>query len=350
MSLIEIRAVRKRYGATPVLCDLDLAVPAGSLTAVLGPSGSGKTTLLRLIAGFDQLDAGTITIDGRVLDDAHRAVRPQHRNVGYVPQDAVLFPHLTASANIAFGMPRRERGAVQGLLDLVGLTGLGRRYPHQLSGGQQQRVALARALAIKPIVVLLDEPFGSLDASLRVALRRDVARILTETGTTTVLVTHDQDEAMALASQVAVLDHGRIIACADPRALYRDPADLAAATAIGDANVLDAEISDEQADCALGTVAIHTDGHPHRDGPSLLLIRPEQIAVHLQPVAGCTHATVVDVEYHGHDELARLRLDDPGEETVQARVPGHLLLTPGQDVWVRATSPARAWPNPRPAQ
>jgi iron(III) transport system ATP-binding protein len=212
MSAIELHGVSKSFGATPVLIDVELNVPDASITAVLGVSGSGKTTLLRLIAGFEALDAGTIAIGGRVLDDGHRSINPQYRGIGYVPQDGALFPHLTVLGNVGFGLPRSERSTANDLLELVGLAGLQRRYPHQLSGGQQQRVALARALAIRPRVMLLDEPFSSLDAPLRAGLRRDVAKILADTNTTAVLVTHDQQEARALADRIAVLEDGRILA------------------------------------------------------------------------------------------------------------------------------------------
>jgi iron(III) transport system ATP-binding protein len=343
MSVIELRGVAKGFGATPVLTDVDLTVPTASITAVLGASGSGKTTLLRLIAGFEQLDTGTIAIGGRVLDDGRRTVRPQHRGVGYVPQDGALFPHLTVIGNVGFGLPRRERSIARELLEVVGLTGLGRRYPHQLSGGQQQRVALARALAIRPSVVLLDEPFSSLDASLRAGLGRDVARILNETATTTVLVTHDQDEALALADQIALLDGGRMIACADPHALYRDPPDLTAARSIGEANILAAQTQADRANCALGIVRLRTNGHKEPDGPSRLLLRPEQITLHLQASAGATRATVIELHYHGHDALAELRLDHPDRETLLARVPGEMMLLTGQDVWVKVSGAGLAW-------
>ncbi len=212
MSAIELHAVSKSFGPTAVLRGVDLTVPDGSITAVLGVSGSGKTTLLRLIAGFEALDSGTIAIGERVFDDGRHSVSPQFRGVGYVPQDGALFPHMTALGNVAFGLPRRERGAARELLELVGLAGLERRYPHQLSGGQQQRVALARALAIRPRVMLLDEPFSSLDAPLRAGLRRDVAKILADSAATTVLVTHDRDEVRELADRTAVLEDGRIVA------------------------------------------------------------------------------------------------------------------------------------------
>ncbi len=253
-------AATKSFDTTAVLSGVDLTVPVGSITAVLGASGSGKTTLLRLIAGFERLDSGTMSIGDRTVDDGRRTVAPQHRGVGYVPQEGALFPHLTVIGNIAFGLSRRDRTKAEHLLELTGLSELRKRYPHQLSGGQQQRVALARALAIGPQVVLLDEPFSALDASLRGDLRRDVARILRETETTAILVTHDQDEALALADQIALLVDGRVRASAAPRSLYRDPPDAETATAIGEANLLAAETSAELARCALGSIAIRRNG------------------------------------------------------------------------------------------
>lgn len=348
MSAIELRQVAKGFGATPVLTDVDLAVPDGSMTAVLGASGSGKTTLLRLIAGFEHVDAGTVVIGEQMVDDGCHAIRPQHRGVGYVPQEGALFPHLTVTGNIGFGVPRREQHTVAQLVDLVGLHGLEQRFPHQLSGGQQQRVALARALAIRPKVVLLDEPFSSLDASLRDSVRRDVTRILAETNTTTILVTHDQDEALALADQIAVLRDGNMVAAGDPRTLYRDPPDITAATFIGEANILTAHVQGDQARCALGTVTLHTNGsvalQRPLQGPSRLLLRPEQLVLHLQARANTVRATVVDSQYHGHDTLVRLALDDPDCHLLLARVSGDLALTPEQPVWVEVRGSGRAWP------
>jgi iron(III) transport system ATP-binding protein len=343
MSSIELRGVCKSFGAMPVLTDVELTIPAGSITAVLGASGSGKTTILRLIAGFERLDSGTIAIGDRVFDDGRESVRPQYRGVGYVPQDGALFPHLSVIANVGFGLPRRDRSAARELLELVGLAGLERRYPHQLSGGQQQRVALARALAIRPSVVLLDEPFSSLDASLRAELGRDVARILADADTTTVLVTHDQDEALALADQIAVLRGGRVVAHDDPRALYLDPADLVAATAVGEANILSAHAEGDYARCALGRVRLHRNGRHYPDGPALLLLRPEQLTLDVHEIDGATRARMIELRYHGHDGLAYLRLEHPDAETMLVRVPGDLLLRPGEEVWVHASGPGLAW-------
>ncbi len=342
MSAIELRAVAKRFGPTQVLTDVELDVATGSLTAVLGASGSGKTTLLRLIAGFDHPDQGTISVDGRLVADATRFVSPQQRDIGYVPQDGALFPHLTVEGNVGFGLSRRDRRRVGELLDLVGLGELRKRYPRELSGGQEQRVALARALAIRPRVVLLDEPFSALDASLRSELRRDVARILADADTTTVLVTHDQDEALALADQVAVLAGGRVVACAGPRELYRDPPDAAAAASIGEVNILQAHATAGQASCALGVVALRTNGGPPVEGAAQLLVRPEQLTLHLQAQPGAAQAAVAEVQYHGYDALARVRL--AAGEMVLARIPGDLRLAAGQQVWVAVAGAAHAWP------
>jgi len=332
----------KSFSTQPVLRGVDLDVPVGSFTAILGPSGSGKTTLLRILAGFDRMDAGSVVIGGQVMEDGRRFVRPQRRGIGYVPQEGALFPHLTVADNVGFGVPRRERKGMAHLVEMVGLTGLERRYPHQLSGGQQQRVALARALAIQPKVVLLDEPFSSLDASLRDGVRRDVAHILAEANATTILVTHDQDEALGLADQIAVLNEGCIVATADPRSLYGDPSDLAAAVLIGDANVMAAEMRGGRASSVLGTVDVAPQAGT-REGSVQLLLRPEQLVLHVEPEDGRVKATVVEMQYHGHDALVRVAIASPGAPVFSARVPGDLALTQGQAVWVTLRGPGRVW-------
>jgi iron(III) transport system ATP-binding protein len=341
MSAIEVVDAVKSFGPLPVLDRVDLSVPEGSLTAILGSSGSGKTTLLRIIAGFEQLDAGAVTIDGQLVDNARHTVHAQHRGVGYVPQDGALFPHLTAAGNVGFGLRRRDRGRALELLDLVGLGGLGGRHPHELSGGQQQRVALARALAIRPRVVLLDEPFASLDASLRSAVRRDVARILADAGTTTIIVTHDQDEALSMADQVAVLSGGRMLASAPPRELYAAPPNEQTANQLGEVNLLPASFSDEVAQCALGAVSV-PGAPPATHGT--LVVRPEQLAVYEKQTAAAVPAHVIQFEYYGHDCLARLRLDNADGTSLAARLAGQRRLRPGQPVWVKAEGPAFALP------
>ena len=227
VSALTVVGVAKAFGSTPVLTDVTLSVPSGGFAAVLGPSGSGKTTLLRLLAGFDAPDRGRIALDGETLDDEQHRVPAHRRRIGYVPQEGLLFPHLTVAENVGFGLPRRSRGGsrVTDLLELIGLGGLGHRRPHELSGGQQQRVAVARALAPEPRLILLDEPFAALDASLRDSLRAEIKQLLASLGTTVVLVTHDQEEALSLADIVAILSDGRIVQHASPRAIYQAAGD-----------------------------------------------------------------------------------------------------------------------------
>ncbi len=322
MSHLELAAVSKAFGHGDgdqvVLDGVDLAVEAKSLTAILGPSGSGKTTLLRLVAGFDRVDRGEIRIGGVCVDDGRRAEPPERRHLGYVPQEGALFPHLNVAANVAFGLARRrrQRERVGELLELVGLTGLDRRYPDQLSGGQQQRVALARALATEPALVLLDEPFSALDATLRSALRIEVRDILQQAGATTVLVTHDQDEALSLADQVAVLRGGRVVQHGAPHDVYARPVDAELAAFLGEANVVPATLSGGMAETPLGRLAL-VDGGPGPDaGAGRVMVRPEQIE--LGAVGDATSASgtptgwVQRAEFHGHFTLVTVRLDGPG--------------------------------------
>jgi iron(III) transport system ATP-binding protein len=346
MSAVGLTSVRKSYGRTLVLDGISFTVEDARITAILGPSGSGKTTLLRLIAGFDRADAGRITVGDRTVDDGAIHVRPERRGIGYVPQDGALFPHLNAARNIGFGLGRdrhhHHRVRVAELLELVGLTGLGERYPHELSGGQQQRVALARALAIRPRLVLLDEPFSSLDASLRLTLRRDVARVLAATNTPAIIVTHDQDEALSLADRIAILDQGRILADATPAELYNNPANAAAAGYLGEANLLPAVISAAAARCALGEVALR-NATSLPDGPATVLIRPEQLQLTSGSNGHGVKAIVLALDYHGHDSVAQLELSDATSLT--ARLAGHQSLRAGDLVRVAMTQDAIGWPD-----
>lgn len=326
---VEVFEAVKSYGGQTILDHVDLAVPTGSITAILGASGSGKTTLLRLIAGFDRLDSGRIIVGGRIVDDGRHTVHAQRRGIGFVPQDGGLFPHMTAAANIGFGLARRDRGRVEELLDLVGLEGLGRRRPHQLSGGQQQRVALARALAIEPRILLLDEPFASLDAALRASMRRDLARILTAAQTTTILVTHDRDEALSMADQLAVLADGHLLAAGSPREVYRTPGNVEAAVLSGEANLL---TPSDLAPAAARALAIDVSAS------ATALLRPEQIVVETSPSASSVTAEVVSTEFRGAETVAYVRLSGQAENLLTARLAGDAVIAVGQQVWVRAAS------------
>jgi sulfate/thiosulfate transport system ATP-binding protein len=238
--LIEARNIVKRFGDFTALDDVSVEVEAGSLTALLGPSGSGKSTLLRVIAGLERPDAGRVCLEGRDVT----GVPPQQRGVGFVFQHYAAFKHMTVAENVAFGLrirrrPRAEiRQRVAELLELVQLSRLGDRYPAQLSGGQRQRMGLARALAVDPKVLLLDEPFGALDARVRKELRAWLRRLHDETHTTTVIVTHDQEEAMDVADRVVVMNAGRIEQIAPPRELYDQPANEFVMSFVGPVNRL----------------------------------------------------------------------------------------------------------------
>ncbi|MFC4124015.1 ABC transporter ATP-binding protein [Nocardia rhizosphaerae] len=329
MSELMVSGLAVEYPGKTVLRGVDLRVPTGSLTAVLGASGGGKTTLLRTIAGFLRPTAGQITVGGEVVAGAGHIVAPERRRVTIVPQEAALFPHLTVAANIGYGLPgwrtatRRARAKrVAELLDVVGLGGYDRHRPQQLSGGQQQRVALARALAPAPAAVLLDEPFSALDAGLRSQVRDQVRAILTELGTTAVLVTHDQDEALSMADQVAVLRDGQVAQVGSPEELYRTPVDLALAHFLGDAVQLPATAAGTTATTELGTVSITTAGH----GAGTVMLRPEQLRV----TAGPGAMTVVRVSFHGHDALLTVRTGSGLEVT--ARVPSPVPVHVGDEV------------------
>jgi iron(III) transport system ATP-binding protein len=279
--------------------------------------------------------------DEQIVDDQRTYVRPEHRGIGYVPQGGDLFPHLNAARNISFGLSRRDRHQVSELIELVGLTGLSHRYPHQLSGGQQQRVALARALAIRPRLVLLDEPFSALDASLRVSLRRDVARVLAETKTPAIIVTHDQDEALCLADRIVVLDHGRVLAEGSPSQLYNSPTNPVTAHYLGYVNLLSAVIIAGTAHCVLGALTPRgVISLP--DGAATVLVRPEQLRLRTNQGGSGVSATIGTLAYHGHDSLAELILADA--TTLTARINGNQRLRTGDRVWVETTGEAIAWP------
>ncbi len=338
MSAVTVRDLAKSYGHQAVLRGLDLDVPEGSITAVLGASGCGKSTLLRIVAGFIRPDAGTVVIGDRAVEGPRGRVAPQRRGVGYVPQEGALFPHLTVARNIGFGLSRAERHgpAVGRLMELTELPlDLSDRYPHELSGGQQQRVALARALAPQPSVVLLDEPFSSLDAGLRVSAGRTVARVLRQAGATALLVTHDQGEALSLADQVAVMREGRFVQVGRPDEVYDAPVDVEVARFVGGGSLLDGTVRDGRVDTELGSLEL---AHDLADGPAVVVVRPEQLEIH-EPGAGVA-ATVVEVDYFGAQLVILLQL--PSGTQVSARGPATRPPRPEDKVGVRVDGSVRA--------
>ncbi|WP_110241700.1 ABC transporter ATP-binding protein [Nocardioides gilvus] len=346
MSTLHLRGLSKSFGTVEAVKDVTLTVPGGSLTAVLGPSGCGKTTLLRLIAGFLRPDAGEIAFEERVVAGQGQWVTPQHRKVGYLPQEGALFPHLDVAANVGFGLSREERtpARIAELLDLVELPhAMASRQPHELSGGQQQRVSLARAMAPQPHLILLDEPFSALDTALRESTGRAVVRALRAAGATALLITHDQNEAMSLADQVATMRAGRLVQAATPHETYTHPVDAEVAQFVGGANILLGTAGQGVVECSLGTLP--TDGPA--TGPVQVVIRPEQIE--LLPLDAATgpdsvRASVLEVSYYGHDASVRLSYASRGADPVTSgelvvRVNGTDVPRAGDQVGVRLRGP-----------
>ncbi|RNL64317.1 ABC transporter ATP-binding protein [Nocardioides marmoriginsengisoli] len=329
MSSVTIAGVVKAYGDRRVLDAVDLHVADGSITSVLGASGCGKTTLLRIVAGFVRADAGSVTLGERVVEDGRTAVAPDRRGVGYVPQEGALFPHLDVAGNIMFGIPRGERttSRLGELLELAELPAdLAHRQPHQLSGGQQQRVAIARALAPAPRVILLDEPFSSLDAALRISAGKAVTRVLRHAGATALIVTHDQGEALSLADQVAVMRAGRFVQVDSPAGIYERPADAETAEFVGGASMIAAEVSGGIARCVAGAIPVAA-----ADGRVRVLIRPEQVL--LGPAAGAAVVgQVTEVGFYGAQVVVTLALADGTPLT--ARAPSARTPRPGDEVGV----------------
>ncbi|QKT04971.1 ABC transporter ATP-binding protein [Ectothiorhodospiraceae bacterium 2226] len=280
--LLEVRGVSIGYAGKVVVHDVSLGLKPGALGCLLGPSGCGKTTLLRAIAGFEPVMAGEIVLHGRSVSRPGSTLPPERRRVGMVFQDLALFPHLTVSDNIAFGL-RGERAAarrarVEELLTLVGLAGYGGQYPHQLSGGQQQRVALARAMAPRPDLLLLDEPFSSMDVELREKLAREVREILKQDGLTALLVTHDQFEAFAIADEIGVMHQGRLVQWDSAYNLYHEPADRFVADFIGQGVMLRGTVlNDRQVEIELGIVDGVVPRGCEKGCPVDVLVRPDDI-------------------------------------------------------------------------
>ncbi|MEM6973275.1 MAG: ABC transporter ATP-binding protein [Pseudomonadota bacterium] len=327
---IEIAGLTRRFGATRALDGIDLEVPAGAFCVLLGPSGCGKTTLLNIIGGFDDPDTGRLSIGGRDMIGVPAAQRPTTT----VFQDYALFPHMTLAENVGFGLrmrgqSRARRAArAEAMLDLVGLAGQGAKRPAALSGGQRQRVALARALAVEPDVLLLDEPLGALDLNLRRQMQAELKAIQAKVGVTFVHVTHDQEEAMAIADLVVVMDAGRIEDAGPPERVYRAPRSRFAATFLGDMNMLPGRVTGGRVETVLGPLG---DATALAEGTmALACIRPEHLsAAGHTTLAPLTTARIVDAVFQGtHRKLTCLG-DSRQGTTLVAHLPATAAAAPG---------------------
>lgn len=298
MTALRVDRVAKHFDDTQAVDDVSFELADHELLALVGPSGCGKSTLLRMIAGLLPIDAGTIELGGRVVDDGRAVVPPERRHVGLVFQEHALFPHLTVAGNVGFGVRtgNRER-TVADVLEVVGLAGYASRYPHELSGGERQRVALARALAPQPALLLLDEPFASLDPNLRSQVRDDVVAIMRSTGTPAVFVTHDQNEALAVGDRVAVMRAGRIVQVDTPERVFHDPRSRFVAAFMGEASFVPAAIAAAEFG-GVGSVPSSANG-------SIVMLRPDDVTFE---TAAAGSAEVVAAEFRGSSWCYTLRL------------------------------------------
>ena len=338
MSSLEISHLKVSLGNRLILDDLSFSLAEGQIAALLGPSGCGKTTLLRSIAGLIQPSDGTIRF-GKQLVSLSSLVMPSHkRKIGYVPQEGALFPHLSVADNIAFGLDRsvftkdQIRQTTKEMLNLIGLNGFENRMPNQLSGGQQTRVALARALAIKPAIVLLDEPFSALDAALRGDLRADVIDLLRKSNATAILVTHDREEALVSADVVALMRDGQIVQQGSPEAVYSKPISPSIAISTGDALVLNAS---QNAD---GSTAYLFNSSNVASPNGQIVIRPEEIQIDRTLSATSPKGRISKIDYYGHDAMVTV---DVQGQSVKVRIPGPFDFAVGEEVSVHHTGPVR---------
>ena len=301
-AIVSVAGVSRVYGRTAAIDRADLTLRRGRIVGLLGASGSGKSTLLRVIAGLESIDAGAIAIAGQVVSTPGRSVPPEHRRVGIVFQDFALFPHLTVAQNVGFGLKGRadRETVVGGLLERLRIADLSQAFPHTLSGGEQQRVALARALARDPAVILLDEPFSSLDGSLRAEVREDLMRTLRDSATSAIVVTHDAEDAMMMADDLVLMDAGRIIQAGTPHDLYTRPTSVAAARLLGPLNLVEAQVRQNLATSILGQKSVAAP-----DGPARMGIRPTDLK--LTGPGNGLEARVVAVSFAGGYQVVRVK-------------------------------------------
>ncbi|MGB7342463.1 MAG: ABC transporter ATP-binding protein [Phototrophicaceae bacterium] len=331
---LKVNHITKRFGTVDAVRDFSLNADEGEFITLLGPSGCGKTTTLRLLAGFEQPNSGMIRIGDTIVADEAHFLPAEKRNVGMVFQDYALFPHLSVIDNISFGLSgnkKEKNKRAEEMIFLVGLDGFADRMPYELSGGQQQRVALARALAPQPEILLLDEPFSNLDAALRTQVRAEVRTILRAAGTTTIFVTHDQEEALSLSDKVAVIFDGELHQVGSPFELYTRPSTRQVANFVGEANFIKGQATGSSAETVLGRVKLLSP----KEGDIEILVRPDML--HLLPTDEGTPATVLWREYYGHNQRVGLKLED-GTEMI-ARTDTQIIYKTGQNIRVSVYAP-----------
>lgn len=350
MTTLEIKDLGVHLGAREVLRNLNLTIPSGSFAALLGPSGCGKTTLLRTIAGLVRPSSGAIRFGKQLVSVSSLVLPPHKRNIGYLPQEGGLFPHLSVGENVGFALSKNvsdldRKSVIEEMLELVGLTGYAARKPHQLSGGQQTRVALARALAIRPAIVLLDEPFSNLDHALRAEVSGEVVSLLKKSKTTSLMVTHDREDALVSADLIALMRDGQVVQSGTPEGVYMDPVSADIAESTGDILELPARRLMKKRAKLLSPLHLVTGKTSGEIEAGSILIRPEEIRVH-EKKAGLPTAKITQINYYGHDAVLELALPGYSKE-IKVRVTGPLQFEVGKTVALEHVGPIR-WVSKKP--
>lgn len=345
MTSLEINDLSVDLNSRRVLRNLNLQIPSGSFAAILGPSGCGKTTLLRSIAGLITPSGGAIRFGKQLVSVSSLVLPPHKRNIGYVPQEGGLFPHLSVAENVSFALTRKvsqqeQNQIINEMLELVGMKGFNNRSPQELSGGQQTRIALARALAMKPAMVLLDEPFAALDQALRVDISEEVVALLKKSGTTSIMVTHDREDALVSADVIALMRGGTVVQSGTPAQVYLNPISAEVALSTGDIDVIPAiKLASSQYASALNQVDFNLDNQPLAIQGEIL-IRPEEISISEQIATGSVTAKIIKINYYGHDALFELNVGQ-SRQGVRARITGHSTHQVGDTVSISHRGPIR---------
>jgi len=348
MTSLDVSHLTVNFGDRTVIDDLSFNLKEGEIASLLGPSGCGKTTLLRAIAGLLQPREGTIRFGSQLVGVSTVVLPPHKRRTGYVPQQGALFPHLNVAKNIAFGLDKKElstqeiNATVSEMLSLIGMSGYENQMPTELSGGQQTRVALARALAVKPKMVLLDEPFSALDAELRNELRSEVVALLRKQGTTAILVTHDREEALVSSDKVVLMRDGKIAQYGTPEEVYESPVSPSVAVSTGDALILKAQQSDNGS-TRYAISSLESESKNAIASNGYVVIRPEEISVSKDSSLGVA-GTLIQLDYYGHDAMLVIKLEN-GSEIIRARVAGPMDFEVGDIVKVEHRGPIRFFSN-----